>query len=65
MGEDEKLREMGKHARAMYDTWKLFREWTMNVGREIYAKTTKKVLRWDEYVNEVMYNLRDFLDQNL
>jgi hypothetical protein len=61
MSEDEKLREIEKHARAMYETWRTWSDWATNVGREIYAKTTKKVLRWDEYVKEVMYNLRDFV----
>jgi len=61
MGEDEKLREIEKHARAMYETWGAWNEWATNVGREIYAKTTKKRLEWNEYVSKVLSLLRDFV----
>ena len=60
MSEDERLREIEKHARAMFDTWGTWNEWATNVGREIYMKTTKKVLRWDEYVKKALSRLRDF-----
>ncbi|MGQ9513786.1 MAG: hypothetical protein ACUVTL_01845 [Thermoproteota archaeon] len=59
MSEDEKLREIEKHARAMYETWESWDEWTTNVGREIYAKTTKKRLKRNEYVSHVLSLLRD------
>jgi len=60
MSEDEKLREIEKHAKAMYETWQLFREWTRNVGREIYTKTTNMRLGWNEYISKVLSLLRDF-----
>jgi len=60
MNEDEKLQKIEKHARAMYETWGAWNEWATKVGREIYAKTTKMRLGWNEYVKHVLSNLRDF-----
>jgi len=60
MNENEKLQKIERHARAMFETWGTWNEWATNVGREIYAKTTKMRLGWNEYVKEALSNLRDF-----
>ena len=41
MSDEEKLREIEKHARAMLETWKRKSEWRDKVGLQIYKKTTK------------------------
>lgn len=60
MSEEEKLQMIEKHARAMFETWGTWNEWATNVGREIYAKTTRMRLGWNEYVTKVLSHLRDF-----
>jgi len=60
MSEDEKLQEIERHARAMYETWGTWNEWATNVGREIYAKTTKMRMGWNDYITKVLSHLRDF-----
>jgi len=42
MSEGEKLQEIKRHARAMYETWGCWREWASTEGRDIYVKTTKR-----------------------
>jgi len=59
MCEDEKLREIEKHAKAMYETWGTWNEWATNVGREIYMKTTKKRMRREEFIEKSIGWLRD------
>lgn len=59
MSEDKKFYEIEKHARAMYDTWKLWNEWTTKVGREIYMKTTKRRLSKSEFMHDVILRLHD------
>jgi len=41
MSDEEKLREIEKHVRAMLETWKRKSEWRDKVGLQIYKKTTK------------------------
>jgi len=60
LSEDEKLQKIERHARAMFETWGAWREWATKVGMEIYAKTTKMRLGWNEYVTKVLSHLRDF-----
>ena len=60
LSEDEKLQMIEKHARAMFETWGTWNEWATNVGREIYAKTTRMRLGWNDYITKVLSHLRDF-----
>ena len=57
MGNDEKLHEIERRARAMLEAWRLFDEWETNVGREIYMKTTKRRLDKIELMDEVISTL--------
>lgn len=59
MREDEKLRQLERHARAMYETWKLWREWSDTIGREIYMKTSRMRLSKNELVDDVVSRLYD------
>ncbi|MCP8322227.1 MAG: hypothetical protein H3Z52_15015 [archaeon] len=55
----EKLHEIEKHTKAMYETWKLWREWSNTVGREIYMKTSRIRLSKNELIDEVVSQLHD------
>jgi hypothetical protein len=60
MSDEEKLREIEKHARAMLETWKLWREWRGKFGLDIYAETSKMPdakLTESEYVDKVKSRL--------
>jgi len=58
MSEDEKLHEIEKHARAMYETWGNWREWAGRIGNDIYAKTSRKRLLRTEYIKMALSSLR-------
>jgi len=59
MSEDEKLHEIEKHARAMLESWELWREWAKDAGREIYMKTSKRRLSKAELVDDIITRLHD------
>jgi hypothetical protein len=57
MGEGEKLREIGRHAKAMLEAWGRWQEWCNTWGREVYMKTRNRVLDRMELMDEVIHTL--------
>lgn len=57
MGEEERLREIERHARAMLEAWENWQGWCNTKGREIYMKTRNRTLDRIELMDEVIHTL--------
>ena len=59
MGDSEKIQEIERHARAMYENWDRWREWARTVGGEIYKKTEKNWQSQVKFMDALNSRLQD------